>query len=111
MVFRIQGKGGRWAAVVRLPATADFLPPPIFSPWVSYGEAHHSAANAVSERNLLRKGYKITIIAVVKELVKKTTLVRFLAQSGGIFAALKKNEKVTDRDNQVRLWQEIFICM
>ena len=31
-----------------------FSPPPIFSPLVSYGGAHHSAANAVSERNLLR---------------------------------------------------------
>jgi hypothetical protein len=55
MVRHIQGKRGRrWAAVVKLQAMAAISSPPIFFPLVSYGGAHHSAANAVSELNLQR---------------------------------------------------------
>jgi hypothetical protein len=71
MVRHIQGKGGRrWAAVVKLQATAAISPPPIFFPLVSYGGAHHSAANAVSERNLQRKITKTHQQLQQKELAK-----------------------------------------
>ena len=64
-------KGGkRWAAVVKLQATAAISPPPIFFPLVSYGGAHHSAANAVSERNLQRKITKTRQQLQQKELAK-----------------------------------------
>ncbi|MBR4646878.1 MAG: hypothetical protein IKO75_07195, partial [Bacteroidales bacterium] len=45
-------------------------PPPIFFPLVSYGGAHHSAANAVSERNLQRKITKTRQQLQQKELAK-----------------------------------------
>ncbi|MBR4646054.1 MAG: hypothetical protein IKO75_02945 [Bacteroidales bacterium] len=66
-----RGKGGRrWAAAVKLQATATISPPPIFFPLVSYGGAHHSAANAVSERNLQRKITKTRQQMQQKELAK-----------------------------------------
>ncbi len=51
-------KGRRWAAAVKFPATTVPPPPPIFSPLVSHGGTHHSAANAVNERNPLRETTK-----------------------------------------------------
>ena len=58
---RMGNRGKRWAAAEMFPATARFSPPPIFSLWTP-SAAHHSAANAVSERNprLSRAGIRNT---------------------------------------------------
>ena len=52
-------KGKRRAATERLLATALSSPPPVFSP-LSFAGKHHSAANAVSKRNLQQKAMSFT---------------------------------------------------
>ena len=54
------GKGGVDGRRLKGSGNGSFPPPPIFSPLVSCEGAHHSAANAVSERNPLRKITKHT---------------------------------------------------
>ena len=52
-------KGKRRAATERLLATALSSPPPVFSS-LSFAGKHHSAANAVSKRNLQQKAMSFT---------------------------------------------------
>jgi len=58
----------------------SFSLPPIFSPLVSYGGAHHSAANAVSERNLL---WKIT--RTRQQVQRRRAIARKLSKAQFIF--------------------------
>ena len=51
-------KGEKMGGVREVPGNCSLSPPPIFSPLVSHGGTHHSAANAVSERNPLRETTK-----------------------------------------------------
>jgi len=102
------GGGHETSGNGRFPPAAHLLPLGLIRRGAPFRREHSERAESPPENH-----ENTPTAATKKALTKleKTALVRFLAQSGGNFAALKKNEKVTDRDNQVRLWQEIFICM
>ena len=68
---------------MKLQATAAISPPPIFFPLVSHGGAHHSAANAVSERNLQRKITKTRQQLQQKELAKLKIFIVWAPRRGG----------------------------